>query len=102
MDEKGSWRLSPAYDMGLSYNPNGLYTSKHQMSIAGIREGITKKDLLEFADKENISKAGEIIRQVREAVLRYPVHAEEAGIPSGEINAIMDVIREKMSIFDKS
>ncbi|MCM1170233.1 MAG: type II toxin-antitoxin system HipA family toxin, partial [Bacteroides sp.] len=35
MDKNGKWSLSPAYDMGFSYNPDGDWTSQHQMSING-------------------------------------------------------------------
>ena len=95
MDENGKWRLSPAYDMGLSYNPLGAFTSLHQMSICGKREGITRADLLVFADKENISGAEQIIEQVESAVMNFPRYAAEVGIPTDEIDAIMSVIDEK-------
>ncbi|MBO8479074.1 MAG: HipA domain-containing protein, partial [Bacteroidetes bacterium] len=32
MDRGGKWHLSPAYDMGYAYNPDGQWTSTHQMS----------------------------------------------------------------------
>ena len=32
-----SWRLSPAYDVVYSYNPQGKWTKRHQMSINGKR-----------------------------------------------------------------
>lgn len=35
MDKLGRWRLSPAYDMGYAYNPEGAWTSAHQMLING-------------------------------------------------------------------
>lgn len=54
MGEDGVWRLSPAYDMGYSYNPNGGWTATHQMSINGKFDGITRKDLLECGAKNNI------------------------------------------------
>lgn len=38
MDRDGKWRLSPAYDMGYAYNPDGQWTSAHQMSINGTRK----------------------------------------------------------------
>lgn len=38
MDRGGKWRLSPAYDMGYAYNPDGQWTSAHQMSINGTRK----------------------------------------------------------------
>lgn len=38
MDSGGKLRLSPAYDMGHAYNPDGQCTSAHQMSINGTRK----------------------------------------------------------------
>lgn len=64
MDKNGKWRLSPAYDMGFSYNPDGGWTSQHQMSINGKFDGITRSDLLEIAKRNNIKEAAEIIDQV--------------------------------------
>jgi serine/threonine-protein kinase HipA len=37
MDRSGTWRLSPAYDVAYSYNPSGVWTRDHQMSLAGKR-----------------------------------------------------------------
>lgn len=47
MDRGGGWRLSPAYDIGYAYNPDGQWTSAHQMPINGKFSGITKDNLLE-------------------------------------------------------
>ena len=35
MGEDGKWRLSPAYDMGYAYNPQGGWTTQHQSPLAG-------------------------------------------------------------------
>lgn len=43
MDRDGKWRLSPAYDMGYAYNPDGQWTSAHQMSINGKSAASPKK-----------------------------------------------------------
>lgn len=53
MDRDGKWRLSPAYDMGYAYNPDGQWTSAHQMSINGKFSGITKDDLLKCAAEQH-------------------------------------------------
>ena len=88
MDEKGVWRLAPAYDMGYAYNPSGLWTSTHQMSVNGKFDGITRKDLLECAASNNIRNAGEIIDQVCDAASRWGGIAKECGVPQNMIDTI--------------
>ena len=63
MNKRGEWSLAPAYDVTYSYNPQGLWTSTHQMSINGKRDNFTRTDLIECAKKASISKkrAREII-----------------------------------------
>ncbi|PWL59842.1 MAG: toxin HipA, partial [Bacteroidales bacterium] len=64
MDRQGKWTLSPAYDMGFAYNPKGGWTAQHQMSINGKFDDITRQDLLEFAKRNNIKEATEIIDRI--------------------------------------
>jgi serine/threonine-protein kinase HipA len=89
MDKNGKWRLSPAYDMGFSYNPDGGWTSQHQMSINGKFDGITRSDLLEIAKRNNIKEAAEIIDQVCSVASRWESIAIECGVPDKMIDAIM-------------
>lgn len=89
MGEDGHWRLSPAYDMGYAYNPNGGWTAQHQMSIAGKFDNITNTDLLDFAKANNIKDAAEVIEEVVDAVAGWPKLATECGVPSEMINKIM-------------
>ena len=88
MDESGKWRLSPAYDMGYAYNPNGRWTATHQMSVNGKYDDITCDDLLVFANRNHIKEAVEIIDEVREAVSHWPEIAREYGVSSETIHAI--------------
>lgn len=89
MGEDGKWRLSPAYDMGYAYNPNGGWTSTHQMSINGKFEDITRQDLLSFAEKNNIKEAPLIIDEICERVTNWPETAKECGVPSSMTDAIL-------------
>ena len=89
MDESGKWRLSPAYDMGYAYNPNGRWTATHQMSINGKFDGITREDLLGFAHQNNIKEAASIIDAICETVSRWPEMAKECKVKPEIINAIM-------------
>ena len=89
MDRQGKWTLSPAYDMGFAYNPKGGWTAQHQMSINGKFDNITRQDLLEFAKRNNIKEATEIIDRIAEVSSRWPLLARECGVPQPMIDAIM-------------
>ena len=88
MGEDGVWRLSPAYDMGYAYNPDGGWTATHQMSINGKFDDITRKDLLECGAKNNIKNASLIIDEVREVASQWPTIAKECDVPQNMINGI--------------
>ncbi|WP_304467024.1 type II toxin-antitoxin system HipA family toxin, partial [uncultured Muribaculum sp.] len=81
MDRQGKWTLSPAYDMGFAYNPKGGWTAQHQMSINGKFDDITRQDLLEFAKRNNIKEATEIIDRIAEVSSRWPLLARECEVP---------------------
>lgn len=93
MDKTGKWRLSPAYDMGFAYNPKGGWTSHHQMSINGKFDDISRGDLLEFARRNNIKNAGEIIDNITENASRWPLIAGECDVPRPMIDAILPEMR---------
>ncbi|ATC31109.1 type II toxin-antitoxin system HipA family toxin [Caulobacter vibrioides] len=82
MDRAGRWRLSPAFDITWSYNPDGDWTSRHQMSINGKRDGFDFADLEACAKTASISRGhvGRIFEEVREAVMRWPAFADAAGV----------------------
>lgn len=88
MDERGKWRLSPAYDMSYAYNPNGGWTATHQMSINGKFDDITRKDLTECAAKNNIKGANEIIDRIKESASNWARIALECEVPKEMINSI--------------
>ncbi|MGM9805920.1 MAG: type II toxin-antitoxin system HipA family toxin [Candidatus Aphodosoma sp.] len=89
MDRQGKWALSPAYDMGFAYNPKGGWTAQHQMSINGKFDGISRQDLIEFAKRNNIKDAAEIIDRITEVSSRWPLLARECEVPQPMIDAIM-------------
>ncbi len=83
MDRAGNWRLSPAFDMTYSYNPAGDWTSTHQMSLNGKRDGFDLDDFKTCAKGIAMqrNRAAEIVAQVHDAVLRWRDFADEAGVP---------------------
>lgn len=88
MEEDGKWHLSPAYDMGYAYNPNGGWTATHQMSINGKYDDITRNDLLTFASQNNIKDATSIIDEVCEATSHWGSIAKDCGVPDSVIDKI--------------
>lgn len=93
MDKTGKWRLSPAYDMGFAYNPDGGWTSQHQMSVNGKFDDITRHDLLEFAKRNNIKEAAEIIDRISIAASGWSSIAGECGVPGKMTEAIIRQFR---------
>ena len=88
MDENGKWRLSPAYDMGYAYNPQGGWTATHQMSVNGKFDNITRQDLLTFADQNNIKDAPLVIDEICERASHWQEIAQECDVPSYMSQAI--------------
>ena len=82
MDQQGQWSLAPAFDVTYSYNPNGAWTSKHQMTLNGKQDGFTREDFAAGA-KAGLMKRGRaaaILEEVRTAVKRWPEFAAATGL----------------------
>ena len=88
MGPDGKWRLSPAYDIGYAYNPNGGWTATHQMSINGKFDEITRQDLLDIASLNNIKNARMIIDEIQEKAANWPTIARNCDVPPAMIEAI--------------
>ena len=93
MDEGGKWRLSPAYDMGYAYNPNGGWTATHQMSINGKFDNITRTDLLECAKRNSIREASLIVDEICEIASGWPAIAAACEVPQEMIRWIASNMR---------
>ncbi len=81
LDKSGQWSLSPAFDVTWAYNPSGPWTSSHQMTINGKRDGFLKEDLLAPAKLFGIKHASAILTQVSAALSEWPAFAEQSGVP---------------------
>ena len=80
MNKRGEWSLAPAFDLTYSYNPSGSWTTAHQMTLNGRRDGFTMSDY-EVCAKTALMKRGraaKIIDEVRSAVKRWPEFAAAA------------------------
>ncbi len=95
MDRSGAWRLSPAYDMAYSYNPSGLWTRDHQMSLAGKRNDFAHDDLMVFASNAGLksNRAKQAIEDVVDAVAKWQGHAEQAGVEPSDVTRIEKTFR---------
>ena len=82
MDRSGEWFLAPAYDECYAYNPQGDWTSRHQMSVNGRRIGVTDEDILACARFANMRerKARAVLDEVKDAVCAWPRFAAEAEV----------------------
>lgn len=82
MDRKGRWSLAPAFDVIYSYNPDGAWTSKHQMTVNGKIDGFTLDDLKACAKTAMMKngRAKAILGEVTEAVGKWDGFAEQADV----------------------
>jgi len=82
MDKRGSWSLAPAFDVTYSFNPSGIWTDAHQMTVNGKRDGFTMEDF-EVCARTALMKRGRaktIIEEVSSVVDRWPEFAREAKV----------------------
>jgi serine/threonine-protein kinase HipA len=82
MDRTGAWSLSPAFDVAYAYNPNGQWTSRHQMSVNGKRDEFELNDLLEAGRVTGLSqqKLRAIVADVLEVKSMWLDVAGQSGV----------------------
>ena len=95
MNKQGQWKLSPAYDVSFAYNPNGLWTSSHQMTVNGKRKNFTELDFESCAKIGNLScrEVKNAMTDVKSAVFNWKAIAKKSGLSQKRINDIWDFIR---------
>jgi len=84
----GIWKLTPAYDVCWSYNPNGDWTAKHQMTLNGKRDDFLLDDLLRVATHIANFNPRTVIKKVASAVSRWKTFATKAQVPDALIDHI--------------
>ncbi len=82
MDKTGRWSLSPAFDVTYSFNPDGIWTSRHQMTMNGKRDGFILEDFRECAKSASMKRgrAESIVDEVTEVVSRWSEFAASAAV----------------------
>lgn len=82
MTPDGKWFLAPAYDVTYSYNPAGIWTGQHQMTLNGKRDDFNLDDFNACATNAFMQKgrAEDIVRNVQDTVKKWSAFADEAGV----------------------
>jgi serine/threonine-protein kinase HipA len=95
MDKSGEWSLSPAFDMTYSFNPSGVWTATHQMTINGKGDKFTMDDFKACAKTASMKRgrAKIIIDEVNQAVSRWQVYADDAGVYPAQRDQIQRTLR---------
>ena len=95
MDRRGTWSLAPAYDVTYAYQPDGRWTSSHQMTINGRRDDFTPGDL-EAAGRAASLKRGRaraLLAEVQDVVRTWPRYAQDAGVSPDQARKIRNAHR---------
>jgi serine/threonine-protein kinase HipA len=90
MDRRGRWSLAPAFDLNYAFNPQGAWTSRHQMTLNGKRDDFTLADFRAVARTALLPRGREraLLAQVAAAVARWPEFAAAADVPPARATLI--------------
>jgi len=92
MDETGSWRLAPAFD--LTYARGLGFTRAHQMTLGGKSGRFVREDLLALGKTMGLRKAGAaILEDVTGALREWERFAHEAGVHANRVRFIASEFR---------
>ena len=99
MNRRGHWTLAPAFDVNYSYNPSGAWTSTHQMTLNGKRDGFERSDFDTCGRNAGLArgKALAILDEVLSVVARWPEFAERAALPEDTTQRIGKTLRHELS-----
>jgi serine/threonine-protein kinase HipA len=78
MDEQGTWRPSPAYDLTFASGFGG----EHKTLVAGDARAPGREHLAALAERVELRHSARVIDEVRAAVDRFALHADQAGVPA--------------------
>ena len=91
MNQKGDWRLSPAYDLTYSVDLTApAYSNRHSLTVNNKNEEITREDLETIGQNNDIQDCNALIDRVASAVAKFELYARELGIDEKLIKSIQD------------
>ncbi|KPF93418.1 phosphatidylinositol kinase [Novosphingobium sp. AAP83] len=78
MDDRGNWRLAPAFDLTFSNGPGG----EHYMAVLGEGRAITREHVEKLGKNHGVpaKRVGAAIDDVRAALADWPSYARDAGV----------------------
>ena len=78
MDDRGNWRLAPAFDLTFSNGPGG----EHYMAVLGEGRAITREHVEKLGKNHGIpaKRVTAAIDEVRAALADWPAHARDTGV----------------------
>jgi serine/threonine-protein kinase HipA len=99
MDKAGVWSLSPAFDVTYAYNPTGLWTSRHQMTINGKSDDFAREDFEAVAQVAALKRGrpDAILSEVIDTVSEWPRYANTAGVLGSQRDQIFRALRLKFN-----
>ncbi len=81
MDEDGTWRLSPAYDITYIIDNGGFLPNEDRcLYIRAKLRGFTRDDAVQFARNNGIRRPDAIIREVAASLRQFRTIAEKYGV----------------------
>ena len=92
LDEKNSWKLSPAYDLTFSY---GVGT-EHSTTYLNEGKNPTINHLEKLALKHGIKEYKQIIDEVRNSVLDFSYIAKDVGLSKEEIISLSKIFNNQI------
>ena len=95
MDKAGAWSLSPAFDVTYAYNPTGVWTSRHQMTINGKTDGFTLADFRACAQVAGLRRGrdAEMLAEIIAVAENWPRYAAAAGVIAEQRDQIARTLR---------
>lgn len=82
MSPDGRWKVSLAYDITFTVDPDTPFYKNHELTVLGKRKNITRQDLLDFVRRQDIMNASAIIDKTAEVITRFKNYAGKAGVNS--------------------
>lgn len=78
MDDRGNWRLAPAFDLTFSNGPGG----EHYMAVLGEGRAITREHVAKLGKNHGIParRVAAVIDDIRAALADWGLHARDTGV----------------------
>lgn len=97
MNEDGTWRLAPAYDITYIFDSGGFLPNEdHCMYIRAKLRGITRDDVIQLAKDNGIRRPDAIIRDIVKAIKQFRVVATKYGVAEQWIGRIETTIADHL------